>query len=76
MDSLIVSNIFDDDGSKYGNEKYMAGVAGIEPANDGIKTRCLTTWLHPKKKTEIYYKNILCHSNLELFKKYCSVLFQ
>ena len=25
----------------------MAGVAGIEPANDGIKTRCLTTWLHP-----------------------------
>ena len=25
----------------------MAGVAGFEPAHDGIKTRCLTTWLHP-----------------------------
>ena len=26
----------------------MAGVAGFEPTNDGIKTRCLTTWRHPK----------------------------
>ncbi|AGH45366.1 hypothetical protein C427_3257 [Paraglaciecola psychrophila 170] len=26
----------------------MAGVAGLEPTNDGIKTRCLTTWLYPK----------------------------
>src|SRR5690606_359677 len=25
----------------------VAGVAGFEPAHDGIKTRCLTTWLHP-----------------------------
>ena len=25
----------------------MAGVAGFEPAHDGIKTRCLTAWLHP-----------------------------
>ena len=25
----------------------MAGVAGFEPANAGIKTRCLTTWLRP-----------------------------
>lgn len=25
----------------------MAGVAGFEPARDGIKTRCLTAWLHP-----------------------------
>lgn len=25
----------------------MAGAAGIEPANHGIKTRCLTTWLRP-----------------------------
>jgi hypothetical protein len=25
----------------------MAGVAGLEPTNDGIKTRCLTTWLYP-----------------------------
>ena len=27
----------------------MAGAAGIEPANHGIKTRCLTTWLRPNK---------------------------
>ena len=25
----------------------MAGVAGFEPAHDGIKTRCLTAWRHP-----------------------------
>ena len=26
---------------------WLAGVAGFEPANAGIKTRCLTTWPHP-----------------------------
>lgn len=26
----------------------MAGMAGFEPTHDGIKTRCLTAWLHPK----------------------------
>ena len=25
----------------------MAGVAGLEPTNAGIKIQCLTTWLHP-----------------------------
>ena len=25
----------------------MVGVAGFEPTNGGIKTRCLTTWRHP-----------------------------
>ena len=25
----------------------MAGVAGLEPANAGVKVPCLTTWLHP-----------------------------
>lgn len=25
----------------------MAGLAGFEPAHDGTKTRCLTTWLQP-----------------------------
>jgi hypothetical protein len=29
------------------NIKKMAGVDGLEPTNDGIKTRCLTTWLYP-----------------------------
>ncbi len=27
----------------------MAGIAGFEPTNDGIKTRCLTTWRYPNK---------------------------
>ncbi len=26
----------------------MAGMAGLEPANAGVKVPCLTTWLHPK----------------------------
>jgi hypothetical protein len=26
----------------------LAGVEGFEPPNGGIKTRCLTTWRHPK----------------------------
>ncbi len=25
----------------------MAGMAGFEPTNDGVKVRCLTAWLHP-----------------------------
>ncbi len=25
----------------------MAGVAGLEPTNAGVKVPCLTTWLHP-----------------------------
>jgi hypothetical protein len=29
--------------------RKMAGVEGFEPPNGGIKTRCLTTWRHPKK---------------------------
>ena len=30
----------------------MAGVDGLEPTNDGIKTRCLTTWLYPNNGAE------------------------
>ncbi len=26
----------------------MAGVPGFEPGHGGIRTRCLTAWLHPK----------------------------
>ena len=39
----------------------MAGVAGFEPTNDGIKNRCLTTWRHP---------------NHLMDKKYCIRFFQ
>jgi hypothetical protein len=27
----------------------LAGAAGIEPANGGIKSRCLTAWRRPSK---------------------------
>ncbi len=30
-------------------ERRMAGSVGFEPTHDGIKTRCLTTWLRPNK---------------------------
>ena len=30
--------------------EQVAGMAGFEPANDGVKVRCLTAWLHPYKK--------------------------
>ena len=36
----------------------MAGVVGFEPTHDGIKTRCLTAWLHPN----ILHKLQECHS--------------
>ena len=32
------------------NQINLAGVAGLEPAHDGIKIRCLTAWLHPNYK--------------------------
>ena len=29
--------------------RKMAGVLGFEPRHDGIKIRCLTAWLYPKR---------------------------
>ena len=46
----------------------VAGVAGFEPTNDGVRVRCLTAWRHPnfyiKNQTtrlimELLYKTIL-----------------
>ncbi len=28
----------------------MVGTEGFEPTHDGIKTRCLTTWLRPNMR--------------------------
>tara|TARA_B100001741_G_scaffold190119_1_gene156646 strand:- start:720 stop:857 length:138 start_codon:yes stop_codon:yes gene_type:complete len=28
----------------------LAGAVGFEPTHRGIKTRCLTAWLRPKKE--------------------------
>src|SRR5699024_4279381 len=30
----------------------LAGMAGLEPANEGVKVPCLTTWLHPNTEGE------------------------
>lgn len=30
-------------------DRALAGVVGFEPTVHGVKFRCLTTWLHPKK---------------------------
>ena len=38
--NAAISRIFD----------QLAGMAGFEPANDGVKVRCLTAWLHPYGK--------------------------
>ena len=40
-----------------GSERYaacpdVAGMAGLEPANAGVKVPCLTTWLHPSMGSE------------------------
>src|SRR3954469_7154613 len=29
--------------------RFLAGAAGFEPANAGIKSRCLTTWRRPSR---------------------------
>ena len=29
---------------------FMAGMGGLEPPYDGVKVRCLATWLHPNDK--------------------------
>ena len=37
----------------------LAGVAGFEPTHDGIKTRCLTAWLHPIILSKLIMVNIV-----------------
>ena len=39
----------------------VAGVEGFEPSHHGIKTRCLTAWLHPNN----LHKLQKCHSEDE-----------
>ena len=36
----------------------LAGAVGFEPTHHGIKTRCLTAWLHPNN----LHKLQKCHS--------------
>lgn len=34
-------------------------MGGIEPPNGGIKIRCLTAWLHPKKNLRGFFNEVL-----------------
>ncbi len=43
----------------------MAGAAGFEPAYDGTKNRCLTTW--PRPNIELFYR-----SDTRLFYRFLS----
>ena len=45
-------------GLKQAHER-LAGVVGFEPTVHGIKSRCLTTWLHPKRVVRVFIKLIL-----------------
>jgi hypothetical protein len=49
----------------------MAGVDGLEPTNDGIKTRCLTTWLYPNSILTIsnYTLTMVRKERLELSRR-------
>ena len=38
----------------YVRSEVLAGAAGFEPANGGIKSRCLTTWRRPSMEGAPY----------------------
>jgi hypothetical protein len=42
----------------------MAGTAGFEPANAGIKTPCLTTWRRP---SNFFHNSRACHAAVQTF---------
>ncbi len=44
----------------------MAGVPGFEPGHGGIRTRCLTAWLHPKAPILQPLKKLVREVRIEL----------
>ena len=38
---------------------FLAGVAGLEPANAGVKVPCLTTWRYPNMETPIGFEPMI-----------------
>ncbi len=45
----------------------MAGVAGFEPTNDGVRVRCLTAWRHPN----VRLTNHILSNIAEFSKRFC-----
>ena len=39
--------------------KGVAGMAGLEPADEGVKVPCLTTWLHPCVEKQMRDRDLL-----------------
>ena len=37
----------------------LAGMGGFEPANGGVKVRCLTTWRHPNNNMIMLITDVL-----------------
>ena len=38
---------------------FLAGMAGLEPASEGVKVPCLTTWLHPYMEIPIGFEPMI-----------------
>ena len=54
IDTVLLPRDFKSRVSAYStNPAYMAGVAGLEPANAGVKVLCLTDLAIPQYKIEI-----------------------
>ena len=65
--------VFGISGHQLITSKKMAGVAGLEPTNGGIKTRCLTTWLYPSRNISMVRKERLELSRREALEPKSSV---
>ena len=46
----------------------VAGVAGFEPTNDGVRVRCLTAWRHPN----VQLTNHILSNLAEFSKRFCT----
>ena len=47
----------------------VAGVAGFEPTNDGVRVRCLTAWRHPNMKLSFQTRFSIADKKHKLFPK-------
>ena len=47
----------------------VAGVAGFEPTNDGVRVRCLTAWRHPN----VLLTNSILSDLARFSKRFCSL---
>ncbi len=41
----------------------LVGIAGFEPAHEGVKVPCLTAWRYPNIEEKVRGRNIILTSN-------------